>query len=252
MGVYQSERAHQIMERVLDARGLSGLGSTFYAYGEGEGKPFWIPPHCSAGDYCGNLVERSNVNALTEELDAIESEHGIEVYFVLREAYGTDSVALWPRALAFPAIVSIVEGLGDYPLIDDSAHSELETEAQAEAWEAYGRQEFREALSGLVPEAYGAVDDGSTLADLGSLNPLDYPGFGTGWGDDRALPWEDSDLPDPSDLVEDIADDKVDMLASQAQECGVYPLNESGDSIWWPTEEMVGALSWEDLEPLVG
>lgn len=46
--------------------------------------------------------------------------------------------------------------LADYPVLDDSLHSELECEAQSEAWESWGRSEFKreleKALKQYAPE----------------------------------------------------------------------------------------------------
>src|ERR1035438_5296632 len=47
----------------------------------------------------------------------------------------------------------MIESLEDYPLIDESLHSELEMESQNEAWENSIRTDFRSALGkALVSE----------------------------------------------------------------------------------------------------
>lgn len=254
MGVYQSQKPTEIMDAVLSARGVQLDGRTFHTYDE-KGKPFWIPSYCSAGDYCGNLVEASNVKALEEMLSEIETEKGITIYFLLHEAYDTRSLCLYPRAFAFPEIVEALNGLSDYPLLDDSLHCEMELEAQAESWDSWAREDFKRELCKLMPDGFGAPiqDESQTLADLPSLNPLDFPG--NGW-DGSSLPWEPSlEGPDSDEIIDLLTEEEVDTLSRQAMESGSgshYPINGSGDSFHFYTEEMAKSLSWEeDILPLI-
>lgn len=254
MGVYQSDKATDIMSKVLEARGVELDGRTFHDWDE-KGKPFWIPAQCSFGDYCGSLVEKTNIKAMQEILDGIEEEKGIEVYSILHEAYSTQSLCLLPRAFAFPEVVEALNSLTDYPLLDESLHSALELEAQAESWSSWAREDFKRELRKLVPDGFGGTpqNEDQTLADLPSLNPLDYPATQQ-IGLDVSLPWEPAkDGPDSEEIIDLLSEEEIDNLGHLSLQDGSHqPINEQGDSIHFYIEEMVKALSWEhDLLPYI-
>lgn len=99
-----------------------------------------IPPACSGSDYNGGALARSNVRAL-EEL--AESE-GL-VHWSLSGGHGSHGIAfpLWERSRE---LVSILEGLEDYPVVDEDAMSEEESEDEEQAWDSWVRHDFAKAL----------------------------------------------------------------------------------------------------------
>lgn len=111
---------------------------------------FIIPPYCGGSDYSGSLVEKSNHKALVDALEAAELVDG-EDFISYCGGHGTFDVAIRIASLAitrdWDSIISTIEGLTDYPLIDESLNSEMEIESQNESWESWGKREFCQELS---------------------------------------------------------------------------------------------------------
>lgn len=246
MGVYTSKRTEEVAAALFFRWGLSGRGSVYYDYDRGAEFPLFSPESTAYGDYCGCAYTQANQEALCEILDEIEEERGISIYEIRHEAYGTRTLFLYPRALAFGAVQEALSALDDYPSLDDSRASELEQEATSQAWEDWAREDFRRELQNLVPEDYGVEDTGETLADLDSLNPVDYGVHGE-------LPWARVSDVDPEELLEGISDDDLDSLFFSACDAsGNYPHEEgSGSSIYFPISEVVKSLEFEDLKDLL-
>lgn len=103
--------------------------------------PIFVPSFLSGSDYSGSLVERSNYEAWCENFAT-----GEDVWWTqIPGSHGTYAVAV----LKFGAPRAAVEWLApleDYPLADESRHSELELEAQDNAWESWARREFLAAI----------------------------------------------------------------------------------------------------------
>jgi len=111
-----------------------------------HGELYFFLPYATGSDYSGSTVEKANHKAFLES-------HGEEGF--VWDAHGgfdTYAVVLGLTGLlecpddTFDAVMGVVEGLKDYPLIDEEALSELEMELADEAWECWGGYEFRKAL----------------------------------------------------------------------------------------------------------
>ena len=105
----------------------------------------WVPKFASWSDYSGSYVDRANGKALIRDHgDLFEEGHG---------GHGTVWVGIAEdKRLAmtdeqWEAIKDIIDGLENYPIIDDDLHSEMEMEAKYEYWEEYGREGVREFLT---------------------------------------------------------------------------------------------------------
>ena len=103
-------------------------------------------PYASGSDYSGSTVEKANcrefLESYGEEGFVWEAHGGHNTYAVV---LGLTGLLECPDD-TFDAILGIVEGLEDYPLIDDEALSTLETEGADEAWESWVAGDFRCAL----------------------------------------------------------------------------------------------------------
>lgn len=108
-------------------------------------QPFTLIPYSHGSDYSGTLVERSNYQCLVDN-------HGDEVVTVSGD-YGTFGVGFLGSAAELSEdLQDVIAGLHDYPLADESLHSEMEWEVAMEAWNDHGHEDFRRALLGWLAD----------------------------------------------------------------------------------------------------
>jgi hypothetical protein len=100
----------------------------------------------TGSDYSGSLVEKSNQKELLEQFGKLPGVH--ELYGDMG-TYGlvfhVPTVMTWdesPRT----ALIDMLKGLENYPLIDEEAHSMMEFEAQQEAWSDWAASDFKREL----------------------------------------------------------------------------------------------------------
>jgi hypothetical protein len=119
----------------------------------------FVPSYCSGSDYNGGALVRSNVKALEELADGEELVH-----WMLHGGHGTHGIAfpLWERS---EELVRVLEGLGNYPVVDESLMSELESEEETEAWDNWVRSDFTRALESATGVDLSEVAD-SELSTL--------------------------------------------------------------------------------------
>ena len=119
-------------------------GSTYLGLGRGfEEWIMWQVPGTSWGDYGGSTVDRANMLAIKKMFpEFITIRHGSyhSEWAVIEEEN------LWLMHQKFDEFKDVIEGLENYPLIDEDTHSDLEMELQNESWSDYYRKEFKEAL----------------------------------------------------------------------------------------------------------
>lgn len=127
---------------------------------------------CSGSDYSGDLVQRSNYEAMLADDDC--APHLIQIH----GGHGTYGLGYLggPKGEDFPcqAIEDAIAALDSYPLLDDQRHSEMEMDAESAAWsEAYGgAHDFRKALQVALDEHYPTREhdlDEMTAEDLYTL-----------------------------------------------------------------------------------
>lgn len=99
--------------------------------------------YAGGSDYSGDLVNKSNHRALIEMVPE-GYEDGAE-YLDYTGGHGTYALAIRLDSVT-PELLEAIESLEDYPLLDESLHSEMEIDAQNEAWEDTYRSEFKTAL----------------------------------------------------------------------------------------------------------
>jgi hypothetical protein len=107
----------------------------------------WIVPNLTSGsDYSGSLVERSNFNVLKEAAENYPGSALAPAFWVeLYGGHGTFALAFHIERTP-EEIREMLLALEDYPLADEEAHSELEMQAQDDAWENWARSDYRRAL----------------------------------------------------------------------------------------------------------
>lgn len=113
---------------------------------EETGECYFYVPHASGSDYSGSTVEKANAKCIEdsyEEQDWVHSVYG---------GHSTYAVAIGVTGLlgcdkdTFDELCETLEGLADYPCIDDEAVSELEMEGADEAWDSWCKDDFTRAL----------------------------------------------------------------------------------------------------------
>lgn len=98
-----------------------------------------VPNTMSGSDYSGSIVSQSNYEVFLEKFGDVEG------VYRLTGDYSSYGVAI-KADLKNKEIAECIAALHDYPLIDDDAYSELETQIQGEAWESWGHTDFVRAI----------------------------------------------------------------------------------------------------------
>ncbi len=196
-----------------------GESASYGDFRADESGDWLLPPHCSYGDYGGSLVEKSNVDYLLETYP----EEIAELY----GGYGSRGVAVY-LPVATKELRETLCALTEYPLIDEERHSALEMEAQDDAWNDWGRDDFRRALERRVASI---LEEDETETE-----------------DDR--------FPCAADLAETligaIGNDALDTLFHTAQGfANEYWVNESGEACYIDVAAVVakgGSKDWKDRQ----
>jgi len=131
-------------------------GTYGHWYDDKDGRWF-LPEWLSGSDYSGTLLEHANLRAFKEAFPSGEGKWWVEIY----GGHGTFAVLV--RTLAYrncEEVREFFDSLEDYPCADDSLLSELECEAESEAWEQYGEKDFIKATKQKLREGLATdIDD---------------------------------------------------------------------------------------------
>jgi len=106
---------------------------------------YLLPALLGGSDYSGSLVERSNYKAFSE----LFSDGFDEWWTNAPGGHGTFAVLIDMQSVPEEVETEVAEflnALHDYPLADYDLHSEMEMEAQSEAWENWAKKDFTRAL----------------------------------------------------------------------------------------------------------
>lgn len=123
-----------------------------------------IPAYLSGSDYSGSLVERANARAWSEQFAAGDGAWWTEV----GGGYGTFAIVIDCEAIPEDVesdVRDFFAGLANYPCADDDLHSEMEMEAQDEAWKDWARADFVKALEAKFETDLDEVSD-TAVAEL--------------------------------------------------------------------------------------
>lgn len=124
---------------------------------------FLMLDYLAGSDYSGGSVTKSNHDVFMEEFGDIDGVH--EVY----GGHGSYGVAIRLDALeASEEMQDTLNGLEDYPVIDDDALGREEMEREDEAWSGWAESDFKRELRKKFPELEDDIDDASSdgLYDL--------------------------------------------------------------------------------------
>ncbi len=131
---------------------------------------YFIPEVLSGSDYSGGSVTLAN----HREFLALYGK--IPGVFGLSGGYSTYAVAIRADVLCGKLsekraeLLETLQGLTDYPCIDDESVSEVEMEAETECWGSYGAQDFANHVGELFSRLFAGEDIAGELEfeDAGS------------------------------------------------------------------------------------
>lgn len=106
---------------------------------------YLVPGYLSGSDYSGNLVEQSNARAFKETFSRGEDKWWTEV----SGGHGTFAIVIATKKVpkkTAETVTEFLDGLQSYPLANEDLHSQMEMEAQDEAWENWAAKDFARAL----------------------------------------------------------------------------------------------------------
>lgn len=132
---------------------------------DGEGSDYWSPVEitlASYSDYGGNDFDAANVRALGENFSWVSTRtggfHGEGAAWIqLGKLPGETTIA---EALdQLEELADVLDGLTDYPLIDEETHSQYVGELAEEAWDQYLESDVRSELAELLGCDESDLDD---------------------------------------------------------------------------------------------
>lgn len=109
-------------------------------------------PYCSGSDYSGSMVEKANYKEFGELFPDIPyvhnsyGGHGTFAIFIELCRFLSADLSLENENPTPENILETIEGLEDYPLINDEAISHLEMEATEEAWNDWIAFDLKRAI----------------------------------------------------------------------------------------------------------
>jgi hypothetical protein len=146
-----------------------------------ETPDYYEVPVATWGDYVGTAVERSNYRSLLRDYP--------ETFVEVRYDYFGHSLLL-PVSAVTEELVELLTGLREqYPLYDESDHSELESELADEAWDAWAKFDLLRALrdagvdtdeideADLRERFYTAVSESDEYPYAETADSIVFPGW---------------------------------------------------------------------------
>lgn len=94
---------------------------------------------------CGGHSGSGSVNKANHKV-FIDSFGELDGVYESQGGMGTYAVFIKPELLLNKEVYETLAALTDYPCLDDMVHSEMENEAQDEAWDNWARSEFERSL----------------------------------------------------------------------------------------------------------
>lgn len=161
------ENGFSIYGDVTDPSGYASLYlGDLHPDKEGE---FYEIEYCGGSDGSGDSVTVANFRAIKKEFESW-MEKGIWEYY---GGYGTYGLVYNPSMLppeVLERLEEIIKKLDDYPVLDEDEWSQVEIEAQDEAWDNWVEWEFRRRIAQLFRDNnlyfdYDG-DDGGALYDF--------------------------------------------------------------------------------------
>lgn len=101
----------------------------------------YVPDLLSGSDYSGGSLQASNFRVFKDSFKATQGQEWWELY----GGHGTYAIAIALNCHNAD-MVDFLKDLADYPVADEDDMSELENEAESEAWENWIRSDFTREL----------------------------------------------------------------------------------------------------------
>lgn len=115
---------------------------------------YFCPNWISGSDYSGGVLTRSNFDYFLEEFNEVE---GVETRY---GGYASYWICIRvDLVFTHEGIREMLESLEGYPILDDTAYSEAQIEAQEEAWISWVRHEFVSQLERTLDIEIEEPDD---------------------------------------------------------------------------------------------
>ena len=198
-------------------------------WNEGQDGRYIIPKLLFGSDYSGTLVEKSNAQAFAEQFKDgqgiwwqwVYGGHGTYGIVIDRQAIPEEEDPEEPDTL--DAVLECLESLTDYPLLDDDLHTNMEIEAQDEAWNDWARGDFQKVIKQRIrrEEEARKLDEEGESVDVDEIE-----------GDfDAALLFE--------------------VFCAVSDRIGEYWTNEQGDQMYIRVEKLADRLTPEELKQLI-
>lgn len=175
-----------------------------------EETDFYLPELFGGSDYSGDSCNVANYKTLIK----IATDEGIlctEVWPVYG-GHGTYAVAI-RLSCTNDAILSALRSVEDYPVLDDDLMSQIEMDAQDDAWQSWAASDFRSYLSSNL------TDDADT----------------------------DDEYEERETLVDDATDESLrELFDVTADSIGEYWQIETGNSAYIDVQRIAKEISLED------
>lgn len=119
---------------------------------------YFMLPYMTGSDYAGDSVTVANHKVFLEMYGKFPGVHNVY------GGHGTYAVVVRLNVIHClkhdgKTLYDVLEGLANYPLIDEDAHSEIELEAEAEAWTSWAADDFKRELQKIYPQYDEAIDE---------------------------------------------------------------------------------------------
>lgn len=118
-------------------------------------------PYTGFSDYSGSMVERANLKYFLERYDDkikhVIGGHGSEWGMILKV-----NLNMWNDD-DWECFTDDVEGLENYPLIDEDLHSQMEQEAYDEGWNSWAKDDFKKEVWKVIQDEVEQCKDPETF-----------------------------------------------------------------------------------------
>lgn len=185
--------------REIPMRGVDLPSVSYGSWSDDRDGSWFLCDALSYSDYSGTKpTYESNVRVFADMFSRGEGK-----WWIYANG-GYDTTAIVIRTLAYrnaSEVRDLIDGLADYPLIDDGDSSDLEMERESEAWEDGGRDDYKRALRAYLAKRF--ADRGVTHDDAGR---------------------------DPDEIVDSLTDSQIDAL--YMQRCQDTSINGGSTCLW--------------------
>lgn len=136
----------------IPMRGNPDVRVSYGRWTEDDQGTWFLCEALSYSDYSGTKpTNESNARVFADDFSRGEGK-----WWVWADG-GHDTTAILIRTLAYrnsSEIRDLIDGLADYPILDEDDETELEMEREMEGWEDYGRDDFKRSLVSYLEKRF--------------------------------------------------------------------------------------------------